>query len=109
MNLVILINSAQMFFRNFGLRQVKATLGHFAIELAGPNACQKIVRVAIPLEWLRSQILPQVPGKSIEAQIQGPLEVCAAVGQLFVENRLLCGPPYIAARDRMRFSQLSHH
>jgi hypothetical protein len=78
MNLVIFINSAQMFFRNFGLRHVNAALGHFAVELARPNACQKIARFAVPLEWLRSWILPQVPEKSLEAQIQGPLEVCAA-------------------------------
>jgi hypothetical protein len=78
MNLVILINSTQMFFRNFGLRHVNAALGHFAVELARPNACQKIARIAVPLEWLRSRILPHVPKKSIEPQIQGPLEVCAA-------------------------------
>jgi hypothetical protein len=37
MNLVILIDSAQMFFRNFGLRHVNAALG-FAIGLAATNA-----------------------------------------------------------------------
>jgi hypothetical protein len=41
MNLVILVDSAQMFFRNFGLRHVNAALGS-AIELAAPNAGQKI-------------------------------------------------------------------
>jgi hypothetical protein len=42
MNVVILVNSAQMFFRNFGLRHVNAALG-FAIGLAAPNANQKII------------------------------------------------------------------
>lgn len=42
MNQAIVINSAQMFFRNFGLRHVKAALG-LAIELAAPNAGQKII------------------------------------------------------------------
>jgi len=78
MNLVILIDNAQMFFRNFGVRHVTAAFGHFAIELAGPNASQKIARFARPVEWLRSRIRPQVPETSIEAQIQRPLEVCAA-------------------------------
>ncbi len=59
MNLVILIDNAQMFFRNFGVRHVNATLGHFAIELAGPIAAQKIVRFARPVEWLRSRLRPQ--------------------------------------------------
>jgi hypothetical protein len=55
MNLVILINSAQMFFRNFGLRQVNAALG-LAIGLAAPNAGQKIIaRFARPVESLRSR------------------------------------------------------
>jgi hypothetical protein len=35
MNLVILIESAQMFFRNFGFRHATAALGEFAIALAG--------------------------------------------------------------------------
>jgi hypothetical protein len=78
MNLVILIDSAQMFFRNFGLRHVNAALGHFAIKLAGPNACKKIARFARPVEWLRSRLRPQVPETSMETQIQRPLEVCAA-------------------------------
>jgi hypothetical protein len=77
MNLVILIDSVQMFFRNFGVRHANAALAHFAIELAGPNAGQKIARFARPVEWLRSRIGPQVPETSIEAQIQRPLEVCA--------------------------------
>jgi|SRR5271155_4516032 len=78
MNLVILIDSVQMFFWNFGLRHVNAALGQFAIELAGPSAGQKIARFARPVEWLRSRLRPQVQGTSIEAQIQRPLEVCAA-------------------------------
>ena len=77
MNLVILIDSAQMFFRNFGVRHVNAALGHFAIELAGPKAGQKIARFARPVEWLRSRIRPQVPEASIETQFQKP-KVCAA-------------------------------
>jgi hypothetical protein len=49
MNLVILIDSAQMFFRNFGLRHVNAALG-FAIGLAAPNAGQKMIaRFARPV------------------------------------------------------------
>ena len=40
MNMAILIESAQMFFRNFGLRHVNAALG-LAIGLAAPNAAQK--------------------------------------------------------------------
>ncbi|MFZ0680326.1 hypothetical protein [Candidatus Binatus sp.] len=78
MNLMILICSAQMFFRNFGVRHLTAALGHFAIELAGPNASQKIARFATPVEWLRLPVRPQVPETSIGAQIERPLEVCAA-------------------------------
>ena len=77
MNLVILIDSAQMFFRNFGLRHVNAALG-FVIGLAAPNAGQKMIaRFARPVEWLRSRLRPQVPEASIEVQIQKSLEVCA--------------------------------
>jgi hypothetical protein len=78
MNLVILIDNAQMFFRNFGVRHVNAALGHFVIELAGPNAGQKIARFARPVEWLRLRVRPQVPETSIGAQIERSLEVCAA-------------------------------
>ena len=79
MNLVMLINSAQMFFRNLGFRHVNAALS-LAIGLTAPNAGQKIIaRFARPVEWLRSRLRPQVPEKSIDAQIQSPLEVCAAV------------------------------
>ena len=35
MNLVILIDSPQMFFRNFGFRHATAALGEFALGLAG--------------------------------------------------------------------------
>jgi len=57
MNLVILIDSVQMFFRNFGLRHVSAAFGDFAIELASPNVGRKIVAVfARPAEWLRSPL-----------------------------------------------------
>jgi hypothetical protein len=49
MNPAILIYSAQMFFRNFGVRHVNAALGHFAIELAGPKAGRMIIALfAIP-------------------------------------------------------------
>jgi len=66
MNLLILINSAWMFFRNFGLRHVTAALGHFALEVAGPNAGQKVIaRSARPVEWLRSRLRPQLPEKPI--------------------------------------------
>ena len=76
MNLVILIDSAQMFFRNFGVRHVNVALGHFAIELAGPIAGQKIIeRFARPVEWLRSRLRLET---SIEAQFQKPIEVRAA-------------------------------
>jgi hypothetical protein len=34
-NLMVLINSAQMFFRSFGLRNATEALGEFAIGLAG--------------------------------------------------------------------------
>ncbi len=78
MNLVILVDSVQMFFRNFGVRHVNAALGHFAIDLAGPNAGQKIARFARPVEWLRSRLGAQVPETSIEPQIQRSLEVCTA-------------------------------
>jgi hypothetical protein len=78
MNLVIFIDSVRMLFRNFGLRHLNAAFGHFAIELAGPNAGQKIARFARPVEWLRSRLRPQVKETSMEAQIQRPLVACAA-------------------------------
>jgi hypothetical protein len=78
MNLMILINSVQMFFRNFGLRHVNAALGDFAIELAGPKAGRMIIALfARAVEWLRSRLRPQVSETSIETQIQKPLEICA--------------------------------
>jgi hypothetical protein len=78
MNLVILVDSAQMFFRNFGLRHVNAALG-FAIGLAAPNAGQKMIaRFARPVKWLRSRLRPRVPETSIEITNSEPLEVCAA-------------------------------
>jgi len=68
MTLVILIDSAQMFFRNFGLRHVNAALG-LAIGLAAPNARQKMIaRFARPVEWLRSRLRRQVPETSIKAR-----------------------------------------
>jgi hypothetical protein len=77
MNLMILIDNAQMFFRNFGLRHVKAAFGNFAIELAGPKAGRIIIAVfARPVERLR--LRRQVPEKSIRPQIQNPREVCLA-------------------------------
>jgi hypothetical protein len=79
MNLVIFIDSAQMFFRNFGLRHVKAALD-LAIGPAASNAGQKITaRFVRPAEWLRSRVLPQIPETLIEAQIQRPLVCTAAV------------------------------
>ena len=73
MNLVILINSAWMFFRNFGLRHVTAALGHFALELGDPNTDQKSSRDPRDLlNGLRSRRRPQVPEKSIQVQIQSP-------------------------------------
>jgi len=77
MNLLIIIDSVKMFYRNFGVRHVNAALG-LAIGLAAPNAGQKIIaRFARPVEWLRSRLRQQVPETSMEAQIQRPLEVCA--------------------------------
>jgi hypothetical protein len=77
MNLLIIIDSVKMFFRNFGVRHVNAALG-LAIGLAAPTAGQKIIaRFARPVEWLRSRLRQQVPETSMEAQIQRPLEVCA--------------------------------
>jgi hypothetical protein len=79
MNSVILIYSGQMFFRNFGLRYVNAVFGDFAIKLAGPDADRKIVALfARTVEWLRSRLRLQVSQKSVEAQIQRPLEVGVA-------------------------------
>jgi hypothetical protein len=46
MNLVILIDSAQMFFRNFGLRHAGAAFGDFAIELARPKAGRVIMAIS---------------------------------------------------------------
>jgi hypothetical protein len=44
MNIVILIDSVQMFFRNFGFRHATAALGEFAIGLAGgPRGRTEIV------------------------------------------------------------------
>jgi hypothetical protein len=42
MNLMILINGALMFYRNFGLRHVSAAFG-FANGLAAPNGGQKVI------------------------------------------------------------------
>ena len=71
MNLLILIDSAQMFFRNFGLRHGGAAFGDFAIELARPKAGRVIMAIfARPVEWLRSRLCPLPPEKSIEAQFQ---------------------------------------
>ena len=71
MNLVILIDSAQMFFRNFGLRHAGAAFGDFAIELARPKAGRVIMAIFARLvEWLRSRLCPLPPEKSIVAQFQ---------------------------------------
>lgn len=54
MNLVILVDNTQMFFRNFGHRHVIAALGKFGIELAGPKAGRIIVALfSRPADWLR--------------------------------------------------------
>jgi hypothetical protein len=74
MNLVTFIDGVQMFFRNFGLRHVSAVFGDFGMELAGPKAGRIIIALfARPVEWLRSR---QVPGKSINPQIQKARQVC---------------------------------
>ena len=66
MNLVILFDSAQMFFRSFGLRHVITAFGDFAIELAGPNVGRKIVGVlATPVEWLRSPLRLTALGRTV--------------------------------------------
>src|SRR5260221_1811790 len=76
MNLVVFIDSLQMFFRHFGLRHLNAALG-FVIGLAVPNAGQKIIaRFARRVEWLRARLRPQVPEMSIAAQLHKQLEVC---------------------------------
>jgi hypothetical protein len=60
MNLTILIDTARMFFRSFGLRHVNAAIG-IAIGLAAPNAGHKIItRFARPVEWVQSRLRPQV-------------------------------------------------
>jgi hypothetical protein len=72
MNLVILISSVQMFFRNFGLRRVNAAFGDFAVELAGPKAGRTIIALfARPVEWLGSP-RRQAPETSMEARFQKP-------------------------------------
>jgi hypothetical protein len=103
MNLVILIDSAQMFFRNFGLRHVNAAFGDFAIELAGPKAGRMIIALfARPVKWLRSRLRP--PGsRNVDRGAMSEAEGLRGGGQLSSNNRLLCGPPDIAARDRIRF------
>jgi hypothetical protein len=66
MNLVILIDSAKMFFRSFGLRHANAAVG-IAIGLAAPNAGLKIItRFARPVEWVQSRLRPQVSERSTE-------------------------------------------
>jgi hypothetical protein len=71
MNLVILISSVQMFFRNFGLRRVNAAFGDFAVELAGPKAGRTIIALfATPVEWLGSRLRRQAPETSMEARFQ---------------------------------------
>jgi len=70
MNLTILIDTARMFFRSFGLRHVNAALG-IAIGLAAPNASLKIItRFARPVEWMQSRLRPQVPETSMVPEIQ---------------------------------------
>jgi hypothetical protein len=79
MNLVIVLDSAQMLFRNFGLRHAIAALGNFGMELAGPKAGRTIVALfARPAEWLRSRLGQQVPQESIKPQIQEARQVCVA-------------------------------
>lgn len=57
MNPVFLIDNAQMFFRNFGLRHVIAASGNFGLELAGPKAGRIIIALfSRPAEWLRSRL-----------------------------------------------------
>ena len=69
MNLTILIDTARMFFRSFGLRHVNAALG-IAIGLAAPNAGLKIItRFARPVEWVQSRLRPQVPETSPETSM----------------------------------------
>jgi hypothetical protein len=107
MNLVILINSAWMFFRNFGLRHVTAALGHFALELADPNTDQKIItRSARLVEWFAIAALPAGSREVDTGPNSEPLSF-ERRGQRSADNRLSCRPPDIAARDRIRrFPQL---
>jgi hypothetical protein len=68
MNLTILIDTARMFFRSFGLRHVNAALA-IAIGLAAPNAGLKIItRFARPVEWVQSRLRPQVSETSPQIQ-----------------------------------------
>jgi hypothetical protein len=79
MNLITFIDSVQIFFRNFGLRRASAAFGDFTSELAGSNACGKIVaRFARVDDRLRARTCGQVPEKSTKPQIQEPREVCLA-------------------------------
>lgn len=79
MNLVILIDSAQMFFRNFGLRHVSAAFGYFALELAGPKVGRVIIAIsARAVEWLRSQLHGQVPEASMMAAQFQNAKLCGA-------------------------------
>ena len=88
MNLVILIDSAQMFFRNFGLRHVNAALG-LAIGLAAPNARQKMIaRFARPVEWLRSRLRPQGPKTSIRVQSSEAVGTADAGGEMNAGDRV---------------------
>jgi hypothetical protein len=70
MNLVILIGSAQMFIRSFGLRHLGGAFGDLAMELAGTKARRVIITLfARPVEWLQSRL----------------------GGQVFADRLLLCG------------------
>ena len=72
MNLMILIDNIKIFFRNFGVRHLNATLA-LAIGLTVPNAGQKIIaRFARLVEWLRSRLRPRVAETWMEAQFQKP-------------------------------------
>jgi hypothetical protein len=79
MNLMTFIDSAQMFFRNFGLRRATAAFGDFTSELAGSTASLRIIALFARVDdRSRARTCGQAPENSTKPQIQKPGEVCLA-------------------------------
>jgi hypothetical protein len=79
MNLMTFIDSAQMFFRNFGLRRATAAFGDFTSELAGSTASLRIIALFTRVDdRSRARTCGQAPENSTKPQIQKPCEVCLA-------------------------------